>query len=97
MPTELPDLETDFEGNVTATSLKTFLIVAEANTAIAAENGEALAAQSAAYNELVTAGQHQRDYARIREEQLESERREHWIDNWFHRAVIVLMGLGYAL
>ena len=96
-PIPLPGLETDLDGNVTALSLQSLLIAAKANTEIAEQNALALQALSGAYNDVIDAGRHQRDYAMIREEQLELERQDHQLDNLFHRTVIALLALGLAL
>jgi hypothetical protein len=71
--------------------------VADGNYTIAEENGKASAAQAAAYNQLVEAGKLQRQFAQIREQQLDRERRDHFVDNWFHRGLIALGLLAVAL
>ncbi len=57
--------------------------VAEANTA-------ALETQSEAYNELIECARIVNQFGQVREEQLARERRDHFIDNWFHRGLIAL-------
>ncbi len=77
--------------------LQRYVDASEANFAIARANAQALEAQSRAYNALIDAGKSQRQIAEIRQELLELERRDHFIDVWFHRGVIVLMGVAVAL
>jgi len=77
--------------------LKRFVVASEANYDIAQANAEALEAQSKAFNALIDAGTVQREVAQIRQELLETERRDHFIDNWFHRGVIILGLLVVAL
>jgi hypothetical protein len=77
-------------------ALLAYVEVAEANTTIASENANALAAQSSAYNQLIEAGQFTVEISRIREDQLARERSDHAADNWYHRAIIAL-GLALAL
>lgn len=64
--------------------------VGDGNYTIAQDNAKALDAQSAAYNQLIEVGKLQRQFAQIRDEQLQRERRDHFIDNWFHRGLIAL-------
>ena len=63
---------------------------AVANHAIATANAQALEAQSRAYNSLIEAGQYQQQIAEIRQELLDIERRNHFVDNWFYRGLIAL-------
>lgn len=71
-------------------------MVAGGNYEIAQENAKALTALSASYNHLIEAGKLQNQFTLVREEQLQQERRDHFIDNWFHRGLIAL-GLLVAL
>ena len=76
--------------------LETLRIAAETNYSIAEANAAALVAQSNAFNELRQAGIFQRQIAVIRAELLQEERRDHFIDNLWHRGLIAL-GVGLAL
>ena len=97
-PAELPDLvPSPDDGSPTAQSLAEVLTVCRANTELATELADAVVDRTVASNSLIDACKHQRDYARIREEQLAIQRRQHRLDNWFHRAIIVLLGAGLAL
>lgn len=64
--------------------------VADGNYAIAQENAAALDAMGQAYNQLIEVGKLQRQFTQIREEQLAREKRDHFVDNWFHRGLIAL-------
>lgn len=71
-------------------SLLAYSVAAGGNQEIAQANADALESLSQSYNELLTAGDLQRQFAQVREEQLDRERRDHFIDNWFHRGLIAL-------
>ena len=77
--------------------LRRYTTASEANFEIAKANAAALEAQSRAYNALIDAGKMQRQVAEIRQELLEAERRDHFIDNWFHRGLIALGLIAVAL
>jgi hypothetical protein len=64
--------------------------IGDGNYTIAQENGAAADAQGEAYNQLIEVGKLQRQFTQIREEQLARERRDHFVDNWFHRGLIAL-------
>lgn len=64
--------------------------IADGNYTIAQENAAAADTQGEAYNQLIEVGKLQRSFTQIREEQLARERRDHFIDNWFHRGLIAL-------
>ncbi len=92
---ELPSPASSTEDTVTFTAegfeaLLSYAVVSGGNYDIAKENAAALEAQSQAYNSLIEAGKLQRQFAQIREEQLARERRDHFVDNWFHRGLIAL-------
>ena len=104
-PLRLPELpspvsSTDSTATFDAEGMEALLqyaTVAGGNYEIAVENARALEAQAAAYNELIQAGQLQRQFTQIREEQLANERRDHMINNWVHRGIILLALIGAAL
>ncbi|KPK74255.1 MAG: hypothetical protein AMJ84_00260 [Acidithiobacillales bacterium SM23_46] len=77
-------------------ALVRYTVVAGGNYEAAEANAEALEDLSKAYNHLIDAGQLQQQFTQVREEQLERERRDHFMDNWFHRGLIAL-GLLVAL
>jgi hypothetical protein len=70
--------------------LERIIETGKANHDIAAANAEAAKAQSQAYNQLIEAGRMQREVAVIRQEMLDQERRDHQVDNLFHRVIIAL-------
>ena len=70
-------------------------IAAKTNEEIANKNAEALDARKDEINALRTCNDHQIQWMEMREEQLEQERSDHSQDNWFHRGVILLMGILY--
>ena len=67
-----------------------YMTVAGGNTDIALENAAALESLSKAYNHLIEAGKLQMQFTQVRDEQLQRERREHEMDNWFYRGLIAL-------
>ena len=78
-------------------AVEEYEVVAESNTAIAAANTDALRNMEAAYDALVQAGKLQRELAIYREELLAEERKLHFYDNLFHRAIIFVGLAGAAL
>ena len=74
-----------------------YMTVSGGNYVIAQENAAAADAMGQAYNQLIEVGKLQRSFTQIRQEQLEREKRDHFIDNWFHRGTIVLISLAAAL
>jgi hypothetical protein len=92
---ELPSPVSSTEDTVTF-SLEAFRVlldivdIADGNYTIAQENAAAADTQGEAYNQLIEVGKLQRSFTQIREEQLARERRDHFIDNWFHRGLIAL-------
>jgi hypothetical protein len=92
---EIPSPASSTEDTVTFTredfqQLLAYTIAAGGNYDVAQENADSLEALSRAYNHLIEAGKMQQQFTQIREEQLQQERRDHFIDNWFHRGLIAL-------
>jgi hypothetical protein len=77
--------------------LDAYDIVATGNTEIAQELANALNASDASYDALLSAAKIQQELSQIRQDLLEKERRDHVVDNWWHRGLIVLIGIGVAL
>lgn len=77
--------------------LTRYVIVAGGNYDAGNNNTEALISQSKAYNELIGCSKFQHKFSEVREQQLEQERKDHFIDNLWHRGLIVLIGVGVAL
>lgn len=71
-------------------ALLAYSVAAGGNQEVAQANADALRALSQSYNQLVQAGELMTRFAQVREEQLEIERRDHLVDNWFHRGLIAL-------
>ncbi len=88
-PLALPELPEDPE-DVTLDALVRYIVVSGGNYDIAMDNANALTAQSGAYNDLRDCSEFQRKFSEVREEQLEQERKDHFIDNLWHRGLIVL-------
>ena len=99
---ELPSPASSSETHVTFTAddfarLASYAVTAGGNYDAALANAEALERQSAAYNSLIEAGKLQRQLTQVRQEMLEQERRDHFVDNLWHRGIIVLIAIGVAL
>jgi len=95
-PLKLPELPEDPK-DITLDTLVRYIVVSGGNYDIAADNAGALVVQSEAYNNLRDCSEFQRKFSEIREEQLEQERKDHFIDNLWHRGLIVLIGVAVAL
>lgn len=67
-----------------------YATISGGNYEIASENAAALEKQSEAYNELSNCARQAHQFGQVREEQLARERRDHFVDNWFHRGLIAL-------
>lgn len=78
-------------------AVEQYEVVSEGNTAIAQANADALRKSEAAYDHLIEAGKLQQQYAQLREEMLDEEKREHLYDNLFHRVIIVTGLIALAL
>ena len=78
-------------------ALTRYIVAAGGLYDVSAANYGALVAQSEAYNELRDCSEFQRKFSEVREEQLEQERRDHFIDVWFRNGIIALGLIGAAL
>jgi len=78
----------DRAGVVTLTQVR---IAAETNATVANENAAALEARNAEVNALIECARWQNVWIDVHAEDLNDEKREHFIDNWLHRGVIALM------
>jgi hypothetical protein len=74
-----------------------YMVISGGNYDIALENAAALESLSGAYNHLIEAGKLQMQFTQVRDEQLQRERREHEMDNWFYRGLIALGLIAVAL
>lgn len=84
----------DRDGVVRLTQVR---VAAETNKRIAEENAAALRARNEEVEALIECARYSRIWMEVREEMLEQERRDHFIDNIWHRAVIVLGAVAVAL
>lgn len=97
-PLRLPEMPSPVSGDDDTVSfdrdgfaaLVAYTIAAGGNYEVAVANADALEAQSGAYNELIECSRLAHQFGQVREEQLAQERRDHFIDNWFHRGLIAL-------
>ena len=71
-------------------------IAAETNRTVAQENALAIEARNEEVNHLIECSRYSKMWMEIREEELEQERRDHELDNLWHRGIIVL-GIAAAL
>lgn len=71
--------------------------IAEGNKEIAQLNADIARDSDEAYDHILNAAKAQQEIAKIREEMLEAERRDHFIDNLWHRGLIIALAIGLAL
>ena len=67
------------------------------NKDIAALNASIARDSDEAYDYILSAAKAQQEISQIRQEMLEAERRDHFWDNVWHKILIILLGVGYAL
>lgn len=70
--------------------------VAEGNTQIAQLNADIARDSDEAYDYILSGAKNQQVIVQIREEMYEAEKRDHMLDNWFHR-ILLAIGIGLAL
>ena len=71
--------------------------VAIGNTELAQINADIIGHSDEAYDHILSAAKRQQSIALIREDMLQAERKDHLIDNLWHRALILLMAAGLVL
>ena len=71
--------------------------VAEGNTEVAQLNADIARDGEEAYDHILNAAKNQQSVALIREDMLEEERRDHFLDNLWQRIVIILGIIGALL
>ncbi len=97
-PTEYPLLcEIPWTATQCWQRLDVFEDVAVNNKDLAQLNADIARDSDAAYDHILSAAKQQQSVALIREEQLQLERRDHFLDNWFYRGLIALGILVVAL
>lgn len=67
------------------------------NETIARENALALEARNEEVTSLIECSKYQKIWMEVREDMLIQERRNHQFDNYWHRGIIILIGVGIAL
>jgi len=78
-------------------SLDVFEDVAIGNKELAQLNADIARDGDKAYDHILSAAKKQQEVGQIRQEMLEAERRDHFINNVWHRALIILMAIGFVL
>jgi len=68
-----------------------------ANQELAQLNADIARDSDKAYDIILAAAKKQQEISQIRQQMLEAERRDHFWDNMWHKLLIVLLGMGYAL
>jgi hypothetical protein len=71
-------------------SLTRYRIASDTNATIAEQNALALRARNEEVEALIECSRYSRMWMEIREDMLDAERRDHQIDNFFHRGLIAL-------
>jgi len=72
-------------------------VAAETNKRVAEENAMAIEARNEEVNQLIECARYSRIWMEVREDMLEQERQDHFLDNLWHRGVIVLGAIAVAL
>ncbi len=67
------------------------------NKKLAQTNADIARASDASYDHILSGATKQQSIALIREETLEIERKDHFIDNLWHRGLILVMAIGMVL
>jgi len=84
----------DRDGIVQLTQVR---VAAETNKKIAEENALAIESRNEEVNQLIECARYSRIWMEVREDMLEQERQAHFLDNLWHRGVIVLGVLAAVL
>lgn len=91
MPQEISSTDSTATFNIYGiTQLERFRQASLANVEIAKKNAEALQARNEEVNALIECSRYQNVWMEVREEMLEQERRDHALDNFWHRGIILL-------
>jgi len=97
-PVVLPDLcEIPFTTADCYQRFDVFEDVAIGNTDLAQINADIARLSDQAYDKILSGAKKQQDIALIREDMLQAERRDHFIDNLWHRGLIILLAAGLVL
>jgi hypothetical protein len=84
----------DHDGIVALTQVR---IAAVTNERVARENALAIEARNEEVNQLIECARYSKMWMEVREDMLEQERKDHQIDNLWHRGVIALGLIAVAL
>lgn len=97
-PVALPDLcQIPFTTADCYQRLDVYEDVATGNTKTAQLNADIARLSDRAYDKILSGAMKQQEIALIREDMLQAERRDHFIDNLWHRGLIILMAVGMVL
>jgi len=97
-PVALPALcEIPFETAECYQRLDVFEDVAVGNTELAQLNADIARNSDTAYDHILSAAKRQQEIAVLREDMLQAERKDHFIDNMWQRGLIVALLIGIAL
>lgn len=104
-PLRLPELPVEVAStDTTATfdlaglaQLKRYRIASDTNKTIAEDNAGALEARNDEVNALIECARYQNVWIQVHADDLKDEKQAHFIDNLWHRGVIVLIGVAGAL
>jgi len=97
-PVDLPDLcQVPWTTTKCWGRLDVFEDVSIGNTETAQLNADIARDSDAAYDYILSSAKRQQQIAQIREDMLQAERQAHFVNNLWHRGVIVLIGIGIAL
>ncbi len=97
-PVDLPDLcGVPWTATECWQRIDVFEDVAIGNTELAELNADIARDSDAAYDHILSGAVQQQEIGQIRQEMLEAERRDHFIDNLERGIVIVLLGIGLVL
>lgn len=97
-PVSLPDLcEIPWTSTACWQRIDVFEDIAIGNTDTAQLNADIVRLGDEAYDHILSGAMRQQQIGQIRQEMLEAERKDHFVDNLWHRVLIVLMAIGIAL
>ena len=104
-PLSLPELPVEASSTLTTATfdldgmrqLKAYRIASETNTTIAGDNAAAFEARNESVNELIECARYANVWMLLQADDLQTEKREHFIDNLWHRGFILILGIGLAL
>ena len=98
MPVEIASTDTTATYNLEGLlQLKRLRKASTSNKTVGDLNSAALQVRNDEINALIECVRHQNVWMEVREEMLDQERRDHQFDNYWHRGVILLIGVGVLL